>query len=161
MEPFNEHDIADLEHACNAVEKQIGRRLKKDYDWAHPAITAQNISFDDLEKNVGMDHWRPHYRWASQHTHGGHRPADRMLGLAESESPVMLVGPSNSGFTEPLHMAAISLMQMTTTFLLHEPNLDRLVHAEIMSRLSDELGPLALKIEKETLAADRGKDHAA
>lgn len=160
LEPFTDEDIADLENACNAVEQQIDRRLKKDFDWAHPAITTQNITFHDIEKNVGMDHWRPRYRWASQHTHAGHRPADRMLGLVESKSPVLLVGPSNSGFTDPLHMTAISLVQMTTIFLLHAANVDRLVHAEMLLQLSDELGPLAQKIESETLAAHKVQNRA-
>lgn len=155
MDPFTDQQIAELETECQAAEKQLGRRLKKDYDWASPADTDKNITFDAIEKSVGLDHWRPRYRWASQHTHAGHRPPDRLLGLVEAEAPVMLVGPSNSGFTDPLHMAAISLTQMATTFLFHKPNLDRLVVAEALSKLSNELGPLALKIERKTLKADR------
>jgi hypothetical protein len=148
LEPFTAEDIAALEEACDTVEQQIGGRLNKDYDWTRPVLDSPNITFYDIEKSVGMDHWRPRYRWASQHTHAAHRPAERMLGLAEAESPLMLVGPSNSGFTDPLQMAAISLAQMTSTFLLHTENLDRAVYSQIMLQLSDELGPLAWNIDK-------------
>ena len=59
----------------------------------------------------------------------------------------MLVGRSNSGFTDPLHMAAISLMQITTTVLLRNPNIDRLVYSRILISLSDSVGQLALECE--------------
>ena len=158
LDSFSDEDINDLEAACDEVEQQIGGRLRADYDWAKFAFPPKNITFYDIEKRVGMDHWRPRYRWASQHSHAGHRPADRMLGLVETADPILLVGPSNSGFTDPLHMAAISLAEMTTTFMLYVENLDRLVHAKMMLQLSDELGPLAWKIERETFVGFQEKN---
>ena len=157
LESFDAGQMSALEESAAAAERQIGVRLEDDYDWAKPAIGKRRITFREIEKNVGMEHWRPRYRWASQHTHGGHRPPDRMLGVVESVSPVLLVGPSNSGFTDPLQMAAISLTQMATAFLLHKPNLDRIVYLDVMWQLADELGPLSLQTENETLRAHREK----
>jgi hypothetical protein len=83
--------------------------MHNEYGWASEALQNPRPSFAQLEKAVGLDHWRPRYRWASQHTHGGYRPSHAMLAMAETAEQVHLVGQSNSGFTDPIQMTAISL----------------------------------------------------
>lgn len=155
MEPFPDGEIEAMERDCAALEAQIGDRLKRDYDWAAPAFGGASPTFDRIEEAVGMDHWRPRYRWASQHNHGGHRPLMKLLGMCESTDPLFLVGPSNSGFVDPLHMSAISLMQLFSTFLLLQSNLDRILMIDIIRTFVDELGSVAFEVEKATFAGAR------
>jgi hypothetical protein len=159
---FDEEELSALEARAAGVEAQIGERLKKDYDWAHPALVSQfptlkpdRVDFSHIELSVGMDHWRPRFRYATQNVHAGYRPHATLLGVCESQEPVALVGPSNSGFVDPLQMGAISLVHVATTFLLVKPNLDRLVLIDILTELSDELPVIAIRLEEETLAAHR------
>lgn len=73
--------------------------------------------------------------------------------MAESTTFVNLVGASNSGFVDPFLMTSITLSQITTTFLLIAPNPDRLVHANVMLKLADEMQTIAVETEKLTREA--------
>lgn len=147
LKPFSSEELADIDARSILAIDAVGVELKSDWDWASPAIEKEKPNFSDLEKAVGLDHWRPRYKWASQHVHSGHRPSDKLLGACEAKQPLMLVGRSNSDFTDPLHMTAISLMQITTTVLLKNPNIDRVVYSKILLTLSDNVGQLALACE--------------
>ncbi|OEO31928.1 hypothetical protein VW23_013975 [Devosia insulae DS-56] len=156
--PFDHDDIQSLDAACLGAERQIGRAIGPDYDWARPAIQKDRVTFADIEFDVGLDHWRPRYRWASQHNHSGFRPADKLLGMVEAAEYIFLTGASNSGFVDPLDMTAISLVHLTSTFLLYKPNADRVVHIETLMKMQEKLGPLALRIERTTLNTHRRKN---
>jgi hypothetical protein len=75
-----------------------------------------------------------------------------MLGTAESAEPVHLVGQSNSGFTDPIHMTAISLNQATSSLLTIRPTVDNIIFLQIVSDLSNGIGHVALAVEEESLA---------
>jgi len=147
LKPFSAEELAEIDARFALAVKAVGGEIEGDWGWAAPALKKDRPTFADLEKDVGLDHWRPRYKWASQHVHSGHRPSDKLLGLCEAKQPVMLVGRSNSGFTDPLHMTAISLMQIATTVLLKSPNIDRVVYSRILMTLSDSIGQLSLECE--------------
>jgi len=72
--------------------------------------------------------------------------------MSEAKQFVLQVGPSNSGLVDPIHMTAVSLTQMTTTFLLFpKPNLDRLIFARVLQALTGEIGAVALETEQRTM----------
>lgn len=158
--PFSTTELDAMEARCASLRASLGTDLSKDYSWASSDLSGR-VTFGRIEEAVGMDHWRPRFRWSSQHTHGGHRPALGSLGTAEAKIPVLLVGESNSGMVDPLQMVAISLVHVTATLLLSKPNLDRIVFAKVLSGLSDELGPLALRLEAVTAATAAGTPRPA
>lgn len=96
MKPFTGPEIKVMETQCDAFEARLGKEMHNEYGWASAALKNPKPNFAQLEKAVSLDHWRPRYRWASQHTHGGYRPALSMLGTAESTQPVHLVLPTRS-----------------------------------------------------------------
>lgn len=147
LKPFSVQELEDMDRRCAIAFEAVGEELKGEWDWAKPGLSQVKPNFAEVEKVVKMDHWRPRYKWASQHIHSGHRPSENVLGASEAKQPVMLVGRSNSGFVDPLHMTAISLMQITSTFLLKDPNIDRVVYAKILATLSDSVGQLAVEAE--------------
>ena len=79
---------------------------------------------------------------------GAYRPPLTSLGTSEAEEEILLVGPSNSGFTDPAQMTAISLNVANHAFLLIEPNLDRLVIMHLLKVLSDDIGDTFLRIDQ-------------
>jgi len=150
MEPFSIEMLRDLDRHCAEAESHLGRSFVRDKDGEWPAINRTHRSFADLERHVEMDHWRPRYKWASRHTHADFVPNYKLLGMSEAKSHVTLVGASNSGFADPLMMTAISLAQITNTYLSVTPNLDRIVHSRVMLQLSDEMSDIAIKTRDDT-----------
>jgi hypothetical protein len=62
------------------------------------------------------------------------------LGLYNVNENVLLAGPSNTGLADPGHGAAISLTHITTTLLMTQYNIDRLVICKILLRLVNQIG---------------------
>ena len=106
-------EAGELEKALaqrNSLVVQFGPEFKEEMGWAYPAIQKKKgINLLDLEGATGLDHWRPRYKWACDDIHAGFRPYNASLGVAESPTDVLLIGRSNSAFTDPAHMMAISL----------------------------------------------------
>ena len=78
-----------------------------------------------------------------------------MLGTAESVQPVHLVGQSNSGFTDPIHMTAISLNNATSSLLTIRPTVDNIIFLQIIADLSNDIGNIALSVKKESFEKAR------
>jgi hypothetical protein len=78
-----------------------------------------------------------------------------MLGTSESAKEFFLIGPSNSGFVDPIHMTAISLAQVTCALLGTKAELDEIVIMSVLSNMTAEIGPLAMELESRTLNAER------
>ncbi len=152
LQPFDKSSLDAIEAECDRVRREIGFELKSDLDWASDFIGAKKgrITLFDLESDVGLDHWRPRYRWASQHNHAAYRPSDRLLGMSEAKADMHLIGPSNSGLSDPIQMVAISLQSLVTTSLLTISNVDRIVHVKTVALLVDKLLTLAIEPDQQT-----------
>jgi hypothetical protein len=112
MAPFESNEMEDAEQRKDHLLKLFGREFKQDMGWAYPAIPkTRGITLLDLEEATGLDHWRPRYKWASDDIHGGSKPYHASLSAAEVplDQPVLVVGQSNSAFTDPAHMCVITL----------------------------------------------------
>lgn len=155
MKSFSKAEIDDFDARCVEAQKILGRPIEKDKDGEWPKINKSHTDFAAIEKDVGMDHWRPWYKWASSYTHADHRPADKLLGISEAAEALHLVGPSNSGFVDPFQLTALSLTQVLTTYLMHAPNWDRFIHIETFKQLSDELPHIALEAEAKSREAHK------
>lgn len=154
LEPFSDTELAELENRRATHEAALGCEMGRGFDWAQPAINGR-ATFAALEEATGLDHWRPRYKWASQHTHGGHRPPGALLGLAEADRAINLVGASNSGFVDPMHMTALALSQISAAFLLQNPNVERIAICAALQRLTEDIRVAVLTAERETLEKHR------
>jgi hypothetical protein len=154
LEPIEPQVMAELKAAYDRALK-FDPRMKNDYGWAAEELKKDKPTFADLELATELDHWRPRYKWATVNTHGAYRRIMSTLAMSESEAPVLLVGESNSGMTDPAHMTAISLNLITMPLILLEPNIDRLAIAMVMQRLSDEIGETFWQLDQETYARSR------
>ncbi len=150
---FTAEEIQEFDERCAVAERVLGRKIDKDKNGEWPKITITHPTFAHVEESVGMDHWRPWYKWASSYIHANHRPADKSLGLAEATVPINLVGASNSGFVDPFQLTALSLAQLVATYLSHSINLDRIVHIDVFHELANEMADIALKAERDSKRA--------
>jgi len=157
LRPFTARQMAVMKKRRDDLEKVLGPEMRNEYGWAFGALTNKRPTFAIIEANIGLDHWRPRYKWASQHTHAGARPTNAFLGTSESTEDVLLVGQSNSGLVDPLQMIALTLASSTTMLISTRPAFDVSIIGEIIMGVADEMAPIAIAREQETLDAARKK----
>lgn len=141
----NDEELATLKGWHDAVVEKYGVDFKNSYGWAESFLNKRRVNFLDIEEFVGLDHWRPYYKWASQNVHATAKTLSSSLGMIEAKEEGLLVGPSNSGLIDPADSMAISLLQITTVLLSVSPNLDDLVSIKIIQKLTDEVGDAFLR----------------
>jgi len=152
LTPLSQEEFADIVRMRQNAQGQLGRALETDWDWAAEALGKKRPNFADLEKAVDLDHWRPRVQWACQHIHGGFVFPDRLLGQSEAKELLFQVGASNSGLSDPIQMTAISLMQMTLTFLqVPEIDMGGLVFMKIVQHISDDILEAATSVQEKVL----------
>jgi len=154
LEPFDGARLAELVAAREAICQKHGAEMREDWGWAGKALDkSKRITFFDIEKDVGLDHWRPRYRWASQDTHGNFRPNVSSLGMCEANEEMILAGPSNSGMIDPGQMVAHALVMATMPLLMLELNFDRRATMRVLEALLSEVGESFFVAEKESWEA--------
>ncbi|SFU72571.1 hypothetical protein SAMN05216552_100852 [Pseudoduganella namucuonensis] len=149
---FSEGELAQLKARYDAVLDAYGKDFANAYGWARPFLGKGNPNFLSMEEAVGLDHLRPYYMWASQNVHASAKTIKTSLGLSETVSEALQVGPSNSGMTDPAHSTAISLSQLTITLLRLAPNLDDSVMMKVLLLLTDEIGQAFVRCSENPIA---------
>lgn len=142
-------EIDDCKIEYNKLINRYGKKYADHYGWASYLFPKhKKVGFAAIEKDVGLDHMRPYYKWASQNIHSGSKGMRNRLGLCEATEDILLVGQSNSGITDPAHAMAISLSQITITLLTLEPTLDHIVLMKIIGDFEKQIGDTFLEIDK-------------
>lgn len=120
---------------------KYGKKFGDHYGWASNLFpNHRRVGFQSIEKDVGLEHMRPYYKWATQNIHSGSKGMRNRLGLCEAKDDILLVGQSNSGMADPAHATAISLTQITCTLLMLKPTLDHIVMMEIAIEFQQDVG---------------------
>ena len=144
----DDSEIEECKRYVDDLVSTYGKYFKGQYGWALPFINREkSTTFFELEKDVNLDHFRPYYKWASQNIHAGPKGLLGQLGLCEAKTDILLVGPSNSGMTDPAHSTALSLVQTTTNLLVLEPTIDHMVVMRIIGDMSHEIGEAFIQVE--------------
>ncbi|GAP75815.1 hypothetical protein W04_2354 [Pseudoalteromonas sp. SW0106-04] len=148
---FSDKEINDFKKDYDRVVKKYGNEFKNPYGWAASFVNSNRPNFSTLEEVVGLDHWRPYYKWSSQTIHANVKTIKNSLGTVECKEDILQVGPSNSGMAEPAHSTAITLSQLTCTLLSLAPNIDDMVCTKIVLSLVDEIGDAFLECDKKSI----------
>jgi len=146
-ELLTEQELSRLQISCQRLIDRFGRSYANNYGWAAHALDKHDPNFSDIEHAVGLEHWRPHYKFASYNVHANPRGLFSKLGLYPEGRELLLAGPSDTGFVNPGHSTAISLLQVTTSLLTLRRNIDRLSVCQILSTLAEEVGSTFLSIQ--------------
>lgn len=133
-------------HYLDLLNK-YSKNFKSEYGWAASAVGKDSPNFADIEAMVGLEHMRPYYKMASHNVHANPKGVFFKLGLLQ-ESEILLSGPSNVGLTDPAHSAAISLLQITTSLLTIDANMDRIVICHILEKLEVEIGEACFEAQR-------------
>lgn len=145
IKEFNEEQHSTLKEYYEQLNEKYGENFDTPYGWAAPFFNHKYIKFDELERVVKLDHWRPYYKRASHNIHSTMSGLKNSLGLIETNEDMLLVGPSSSGMVNPTHSTAISLSQITINLLKYQANLDSVIIMKIILLLSKEVGDEILK----------------
>jgi hypothetical protein len=152
LQPFTQEEVDEFKRRCAEIAAVMGAEMYSEYGWARPALPPRSDKwrprFDDIEASLELDHWRPRYKWASQHSHAGHRHNHAQLGLVEAEQDMILVGPSNSGMVDPLQLTAMHVWSLTTTLLLTRESIEALILINVLQYIMDDVAPLAIDAER-------------
>lgn len=145
---FSQEKIDELKIEYDSLVKQYGKSYKSQYGWAADVLSKSHPRFSDIEEYVGLDHMRPYYKWASQNVHPNIKGLTNKLGLSEATEDILLVGPSNSGMTDPAESTALSIAQSTVFVLNTEPNVDDAIAIKIIDKMARRIGNIFHDIEK-------------
>lgn len=116
MRPPPRSELERLKHARDRLLVRFGASFREQYGWASDVLKNPRPTFADIERDVGLDHWRPYYQMASHPIHAG------MRGLTWNlETPLgnmLAAGPSDAGLADPGHAALISLNHLNAALLV-------------------------------------------
>ena len=153
-DPLPAEEFAALKARRDELVVQFGKEFGEDYGWAAYLFDDRAPDFGRMEKKVGLDHWRPYYKMASDNVHPNAHGVYYRLGLSVYPHQVLLAGPSDMGLADPGHQTAISLCQLTINLLNIRPTASGGLRSEVMLKLEDEVGAAFLRVHRrmETLA---------
>ena len=150
-------EVNELRRWRDELSSRYGAGYGGAYGWAHDLI-GRDPTFADLEKHVGMDHWRPYYQMASHPVHAN--PKGAMWSVAAGRlDDLLLAGASNSGLADPGHQTLLSLQTVTTNLLTYRSNAERLLAlkalAVLVDRAVDAFVAIQKKLDEEEAAFQR------
>jgi hypothetical protein len=138
-DPIPQNKIDEIRKKYDRVIGKYGHSFASQYGWAGKYLNNKQPSFKDIEKAIGTDHFRGHYRMASHDVHAN--PKGIFFSMASTfPTEVLLAGPSNAGLADAGHGAAVSLTFISATLVAAAPNFDHQVALRAMNLLSGEIG---------------------
>jgi hypothetical protein len=155
---FSAGEEREAEREYRRVVARFGADFGKDYGWAALRLKSKHPTFALIEKRVGIDHFRPYYKWACEKIHANTNGLYTALGLFNRED-IMLAGASNFGLADPAQLSAISLIQATTAFVAGWGNLDLLVACSacqaLQGKILDSFTRIQSRLEEDERALRR------
>jgi len=146
----SDDEFETLKRNVAEVKIKFGDEIFEQYGWASPYIVKKRVLFSDIEKDVDLDRFRRNYGVASSNVHAGVKGISFKISLL-GDIDVILAGPSNTGFAEPGHSAAISLLQINSTLLLMQDPAQAVIYIHILSLMSNDIGEKLLQSHAEVL----------
>ncbi len=148
--------FAALKTARDELIGRFGPSFGRDHGWASTAVEPKAPSFRDIEQSVKLDHWRPHYRIASDNVHANAHRLYYSLGAGNAAAELLLVGPSNMGLADSGHSTAIALSQTTATLLNTLPSRERRLQILVLQKLEQNIGREFLRVHDELVSSAQG-----
>ena len=133
--PEVQRKIEELETKYQSLLNRYGRAFKEDYGWAQSILGTERPNFAQIEQHVGMNHWRPDYRMASDNVHPNARGAFYKISQGVTDGTVLLAGPSRFGLADPGDCTARSLLLITSDFVATNLTVDYEVQFEVLQLL--------------------------
>ncbi|MEM7662767.1 MAG: DUF5677 domain-containing protein [Pseudomonadota bacterium] len=147
-----DHAETEVATLLQARGKEIGQ-YNGDYGWLRDHVGSGKRN--KVEEFLDLDYWQSDYKWASQDVHSGYREPMSSLALREATEDMLVVGPSNSGMTDPGHRTALCLSWITLSFINcylddDESPFDgysRVIWSKLIQEITDKVGAAFLSVQ--------------
>lgn len=152
---------ADLDQLC----KRFGKAFKESWGWAADLLKPKAATFAALAAKVPYNDHSPFYKLACHSNHAGSRGIHFDLGniLNPQDSAVMLAGPSDAGLVDPGTCTAVTILHITTNFILYRnERLTAFIAVKALDLLTDDIldSFAAAEAELAAKAEEMRADHA-
>jgi len=137
-EPYSEEEVKNITENRDRLIKKYGDDFGQQNGWAASIIKKKFIKITDLEKEIGLDHYRPYYQMSSYSIHAGSMSVYFDIGVPNSDE-IMLAGPSNTGLADPGSLMAISLHQITVNLLNSKLTINGLICMKTMELFVEKI----------------------
>jgi hypothetical protein len=131
LKGFTSEEVDEFKENHDQLIDKYGKDYAKSYGWAHGYIKG-HVTFADIEKAVGQQHWRPYYKWASHNVHANIKSLTSSLGKSIEHDPVLLVGPSSYGMLDPFQQTVLSLNCLTATLLMSSTDIEDIACMKVL-----------------------------
>jgi hypothetical protein len=137
--PPSKEELIQLDQMYQSLLERFGEPFATPYGWAATAFESHTPNFADLERAVGLDHFRPYYKLASHNVHANPKGILFRLGSPPNVE-WLLAGPSIYGLADPGQGTTVSLLQITTWLLTYQLTIDSLIKLNVLMELQHEIG---------------------
>lgn len=142
---FN-YDKELINQKFKELTELFGSNFKNHYGWAEKFFDQKHrVGFASIEKNVGLDHFKPFYKWSSQSIHAVSLNLQQNLAMSEANQNFLLTGSSDSGMSLPISSAAISLSILTINLLNYKPIIDDLISINVIQSYLNQIESIILE----------------
>jgi hypothetical protein len=100
-----------------------------------------------LEEHVKLYKLRPFHHISNDAVHGGSKGFYRLGLMDDTQSKMLLVGPSNYGLADPIQNASISLLHVCACLLSIEPDFESIALKMIMNEYIKEICLKAVNVQ--------------
>ncbi len=156
---FKKIDDQEVERITKRKEeliKKYGKEFIEYYGWTFDVLPRGSRSITGIIENVHFELWKPYYKMACNSVHSGAKSLFFNLSISDGKD-LLLVGPSNVGFTDPAQNTSISIFQITTMILLKVPTNIRFVVIESLNKLVSEIANTFQSIQENIDAEELSK----
>ncbi len=131
--------FANLKDNYDYVVEMYGKDYAKgEYGWANELLN-RKASFRDIEAATDMGNLREYYKSSSMFVHGNYKASQESLGIIPNTDRMLLIGPSNYGLSIPMQNVTISLVSITSCFLLVYPTIDTMTACSILQKFMEKV----------------------
>jgi hypothetical protein len=150
FESIDDKELPRIKAAHDAAVEKYGAPFRSSYGWAAHALKLEKrVTFEDVEKGLGLEHWRPFYRLASHPIHANPKSVRHRLGLIDGTSPCLPAGPSNYGLADPGQNTGLSLAQATSVLIARaNPTPGRLLAMFVMRELAAKIARAFVAVQR-------------
>jgi hypothetical protein len=149
FETIDDKELPRIKAAHDAAVEKYGPPFRSSYGWAaHALKLTKRVTFEDVEKCLGLEHWRPFYRLASHPIHANPKSVKQRLGLIDGVSPCLASGPSNYGLADPGQNTGLTLAQATAVMIARAPTSERLLAMFVMRELSAKIARAFVAVQR-------------
>lgn len=145
--PLGKRHRRNIEQQFEEALNRFGTTFAHPYGWAAKHLNLKKPTFKDLQEAADRAGMSSHYKIASFNVHASARSL--FFNLASiGDQTIFLAGRSNTGLVDPGERTAHTLALITSLYVGHTSNIDRILELKVILRIRDAVGPALRRANK-------------